>query len=82
MQRLIKDRPERISGHFPPWAEERRVVDHLLVSRAALFGADLDAVHVLGSAHAAIELKHARLLINDRIIPTKVERAKKNQLAD
>ena len=39
------------------WAEERRVVDYLLVAWTALFGADLDPVHVFGPTHAAIKLK-------------------------
>ena len=40
------------------WAEERRVVDDLLVAWTALFGADLDSVHVFGPSHAAVELQY------------------------
>ena len=43
--------------NFLPWAEEGRKIDYLLVAGAAVRGADLDAVHALGSAHAAAELK-------------------------
>ena len=40
------------------WAEERWVVDDLLVAWTALFGADLDPVHVFGPTHAAIKLQY------------------------
>ena len=40
------------------WAEERRMVDDLLVAWTALFGADLDSVHVFGPSHAAVELQY------------------------